>query len=226
MDDPVQIELRNIGKRFKHWIFRDINLTLTPSRSYGVVGHNGIGKSTLLRIISGYTAPSTGKVIYSVKGHVLDVHTAASKVSFAAPYIDVIEELTVLEMIRFHHSFKKFIVQTKSISDLLGLLELENHGDLMVGDLSSGLMQRLKVGLMIITQTPVLMLDEPTSYLDVKGKKWFHQLLGQFRDGRLVIIASNDPDDLTSVDESIDMLDFIHTKSGIKADLSKQSDLI
>ena len=108
MADRVQIELSKIGKRYKRWIFRDIDLIFQPAGTYGITGHNGIGKSTLLRVISGYTSPTSGLVKYNhaTKG-LLDAQTAATSIAFAAPYIDLIDELTVLEMINFHCSFKK-----------------------------------------------------------------------------------------------------------------------
>lgn len=209
MADPVQIELTKIGKRFKSWIFRDIDLIFESSVFYGIVGHNGIGKSTLLRIISGYTSPTVGRVIYSSVHGPLDIQSAAGTVSYAAPYIDLIDELTVTEMVLFHQSFRKFFPALRQIEDILRVIELYKHRDTLVGDLSSGLMQRLKVGLMIVTESPVLLLDEPTSYLDLNGKQWYHQLLEKYRPGRLVIVASNDPDDLIRVDRFVNMEEFI-----------------
>lgn len=209
MVDPVQIKLSRIGKRFKHWIFRDIDLLFHPSTFYGIVGHNGIGKSTLLRIISGYTSPTIGEVSYSDDRGKMDMQSAATNLSFAAPYIDLIEELTVREMISFHLSFKKVFSQLTDLEAILHEIELFAYQDTLVGDLSSGLMQRLKVGLMIITETPVLLLDEPTSYLDLKGKSWYHRLIEKYRAGRLVIVASNDPEDLVRVDHFVEMEQFV-----------------
>lgn len=211
MVDPVQIELAKIGKRFKHWIFKDVNLVLEPSTQYGVIGRNGIGKSTLLRIISGYTSPSTGVVTYTQIGEKLDILSSASTVSFAAPYIDLIDELTVVEMLQFHRSFRKTFPELEQDENLLEAIELSAHKDVLVGDLSSGLMQRLKVGLMIVSKSSVLLLDEPTSYLDLSGKKWFHQLLGKYQNQRLVVIASNDPEDLVNADHNIDMQQFVRS---------------
>ena len=69
MADAVEIELAHLGKRYKRWIFRDVDLVLHTSKRYGVIGRNGVGKSTLLRLISGYTSPTTGKVTFTLVRH-------------------------------------------------------------------------------------------------------------------------------------------------------------
>jgi ABC-type multidrug transport system ATPase subunit len=208
MADAVEIELAHLGKRYKQWIFRDVDLVLYPSKRYGVIGRNGVGKSTLLRLISGYTSPTVGKVTFTLSGKPIDDQQAALMVGYTAPYINLIDELTVNEILEFHTSFKKVYPDVVNREVLLDKVNLSSHRDFLVGDLSSGLMQRLKLGLTILTMTPVILLDEPTSYLDLSGKKWYYDLLDEYARNRLVVVASNDPEDVLKCDQMIDMMDF------------------
>jgi ABC-type multidrug transport system ATPase subunit len=213
MADRIQIGLSGIGKRFKRWIFKDVDLTLHSGVRYGVIGHNGVGKSTLLRIISGYTSPTLGHVSYTIDGSALDQQDAALMVGYTAPYVNLIDELTVREMLDFHMHFKTVYEAVSDINTFLSGINLLTHGDVLVGDLSSGLLQRLKVGMMIFSKTPVLLLDEPTSYLDLEGKKWYYDLVDEFIHDRLLVVASNDPEDLVQCEEMIDMVRFVPMKS-------------
>ena len=208
MDKSAQILLHGIGKKYKHWVFRDVSLDLAASHHHGIIGRNGSGKSTLLKIIAGYTSPTTGQVSLFFDDTKIESVKAAKMVSFAAPYIDLIEELTVSELFQFHRKFQKIHPEAEKLEIFLETVQLTSHQDVMVGDLSSGLMQRLKVGLAVLSQTPVLLLDEPTSYLDAHGKDWFHLLLQQYVNNRLVIIASNDQFDLETCLHIVDIQQF------------------
>jgi ABC-type multidrug transport system ATPase subunit len=208
MANSFEILLSDIGKKYKRWIFKDVNLEIEAKQRHAVVGQNGSGKSTLLKIISGYTSPSKGQIAFVENGLKIDSQTAANKVSYAAPYIDLIEELTVAELVDFHANFQPLHHDVTHSHQFLEKVQLSSHRDMAVGDLSSGLMQRLKVGLALLSTTPVLLLDEPTSYLDVQGKAWFKAMLERYGADRLVIIASNEAEDVISCEHVIDIQHF------------------
>ncbi len=205
MADLSEIGLQHIGKKYKHWIFRNVDLNLVPGGRYAVVGRNGIGKSTLLKIIAGAVIPSEGQVIYTNQGKSIDLQEALTAISFAAPYVDLIEELTVMEMSRFHSRFRSLHKKLENCNEFLERINLRGHSENFVGDLSSGLMQRLRLGLALLFPTPVLLLDEPTSYLDSEGKQWYNRLLENYLDNQILVIASNDHDDLHYCKEEINI---------------------
>src|SRR5476649_2316778 len=104
------ISLQNIGRRFnREWIFRGVDYTFENNQSYAILGPNGSGKSTLLQVLNGSLAPSEGTLGYAYKGSAVEVESAYLHLSLAAPYLELIEDFTLEEMVDFHFQFKKYI---------------------------------------------------------------------------------------------------------------------
>ncbi|MDH3648196.1 MAG: ATP-binding cassette domain-containing protein [Saprospiraceae bacterium] len=189
------IRLDGIGKRYNHWIFRNVIYEFAAG-SYGISGSNGSGKSTLLRIISGYLTPSEGSLAFLNGSRLpIDRDLWAPMVSFCGPDIELIHELTLGEHCSFHFRFKQ-MYPGLSLDDFFAITRLEEHRELRVGELSSGLYQRFELGLTLLSSSPVILLDEPTSYLDRGSRSWFVSVLQQYSDNRIIVIASNDQADL------------------------------
>ena len=186
-----EIKLANTGRRFnRDWIFRNVNYTFTSGNSYAILGANGSGKSTILQVINGSLAASEGAVSYQLNDRAVPNEEVYRYLSLAAPYLEVIEEFSLSEMIDFHFKFKAYLpaIDKNAVIDLLGL----NTGiDKQIKYFSSGMKQRLKLALAFCSNTPILMLDEPTSNLDTQGIDWYLNLVEQFAADRLTIICSN-----------------------------------
>lgn len=184
----MEISLENIGRRFnREWIFREVNQTFVSGNSYAILGPNGSGKSTLLQLISGSLTPSEGILRYKLSDKDIDIEGAYQYLSIAAPYLELIEEYTLSELIKFHFSFKKKVTDV-SIVELLGFDRSKNK---QLKYFSSGMKQRVKLALTLCSDVPVLILDEPTSNLDKEGVEWYHQLIDQFTLNRVLLIGSN-----------------------------------
>ncbi|WP_184543643.1 ABC transporter ATP-binding protein [Mucilaginibacter sp. FT3.2] len=187
----MTITLNNIGRRFnRDWIFRGVDHTFTSGESYAILGPNGSGKSTLLQVLNGSLSPSVGTINYTFAGKPVEIDQVFNYLSLAAPYLEVIEEFTLSEMVDFHFKFKKYKdgVDKKLLIELLNLPKSENK---LIRYFSSGMKQRLKLILAFCADTPMLMLDEPTSNLDAQGVDWYLSLVERFATGRLTIICSN-----------------------------------
>jgi len=198
----MKIVLSNIGKRYGlNWVFRKVNFSLEPGESYTLTGHNGSGKSTLLKILSGGLTPSEGKIEFSLGGKEVTPYNIASEIAFTAPYIHLIEDFTLQEMLEFHFKFKKMRVQ--SIDELMNIIGLEEHRDKYLSNFSSGMMQRLKLSLAVLSDTQALLLDEPTAYLDENAIQWYKDLLLNHMKGRLLIIGSNQTHEYSFIESSI-----------------------
>jgi ABC-type multidrug transport system ATPase subunit len=187
----MKITLQNIGRRFnRDWIFRNIDYTFNSSETYAVLGPNGSGKSTLLQVLNGSLAPSTGDIKYFLNDNLLEVDIVFKQVSLAAPYLELIEEFTMDEMTDFHFKFKSYRAGMNKDA-VIDLLSLQGGRNKMIKYFSSGMKQRLKLALAFCSDTPMLMLDEPTSNLDAQGVDWYLNLVQQFAADRLTIICSN-----------------------------------
>jgi len=184
------IDLKNAGRRFnQEWIFRDITYQFVTGGKYAILGPNGSGKSTLLSMLMGNLSPSEGSVSYR-NDKVVPVEDLYKYISFAAPYLDLIEEFTLQETIQFHFKFKAFHegMNADRVLDRLGLAKSQ---DKALKYFSSGMKQRTKLALACCSDTPILMLDEPTSNLDLQGMKWYKELIHEFTENRLVVVCSN-----------------------------------
>ena len=204
------IQLDTIGKRFRYeWIFRNISSTFEQGRRYAILGPNGVGKSTLMKILSGHLTPSSGKMTVQIKDKILDADDIYRYVNYAAPYIELIEEFTLTEAIDFHIKFHP-LSNSLTINDLIAVLGFQKSRDKEIRYFSSGMRQRLKLALAICSNSPILLLDEPTTNLDVQGVAWYRGLMQQYTEGsnRLVIIASNAEHDYDFCDATLNILDF------------------
>lgn len=187
----LTISLKNIGRRFnRDWIFRGIDYTFSQGEAYAILGSNGSGKSTLLSILNGSLAPSAGEIDYSSDGNKIEVSEVFNYLSLAAPYLELIEEFSLNEMIDFHFKFKSYKPGIDKAA-IIELLNLPGSTHKLIKYFSSGMKQRLKLALAFCADTPILMLDEPTSNLDAQGVEWYLSLVQQFAAGRLTIICSN-----------------------------------
>jgi ABC-type multidrug transport system ATPase subunit len=203
----LQIALENIGKKFrKEWIFRNVNLPFQSGQSYTFIGPNGSGKSTLLQVLSGILPQTEGKITYSVDNQTITVDDIYKKIVMAAPYLELIEEFTLSEMIDFHYKFKQPI--QKNHDDLIELLNFKEHRDKTIKNFSSGMKQRLKLGLAFHSESDIILLDEPTSNLDAQGVEWYLSQVEKYTQNRLLIICSNQPNEYAFCKNIVDIRDF------------------
>jgi len=204
---PMHIALNKISKRYGYqWILRDVDLTINTGSVLGVNGLNGSGKSTLIKILSGFLSPSEGKIDYTLNAKKISVADVYKSVSWVAPYLSLTDNYTIEEMYKLHSTFKS--MKTKSYKEFVNIIELSSHQNKYLKDFSSGMQQRLQLGLAILTKSPLLLLDEPTSYLDSNAIDWYHNLLQNNINDRTVVIASNDENDLVECESTVDVLDF------------------
>jgi len=187
----MKIILEHIGRRFnREWIFKDINYIFESGQSYAILGANGAGKSTLLQVISGSLSSSEGSITYLNAQNTLDPENIFEYLSLAAPYLELIEEFSLIEHIDFHFRFKKYRAGLDRDS-LIELLGLKNARFKPIKYFSSGMKQRVKLALAFCSDSALLLLDEPASNLDQQGLEWYKSLIQEFSPGRLLIICSN-----------------------------------
>ena len=208
----MKIVLSDAGKRFnRDWIFRHFTYSFEKGKAYAITGPNGSGKSTLLQVLSGSMYFNEGSLRFEAGGTNYEVESKGNEkrktnpivgleipheeiynhVSICAPYLEVIEEMTLKEFLDFHLIFKPFLpgVTTDSIISTLGLEKAVNK---QIRYYSSGMKQRVKLAQCIFSDTAIVLLDEPCTNLDTSGIELYHRLIDEHCKDRLVVVSSND----------------------------------
>lgn len=212
----MNIELTNVGKRYRfEWIFRALDYHFEMGTGYAILGNNGSGKSTFMQVLSGHLSPSKGTLVYSNAGKTISIDHVYKELSFAAPYIELIEDFTLQEVIDFHWKFKRMKCSQKELIERLDYPKSARKKAIKY--FSSGMQQRLKLALAICSDTSLLLLDEPTITLDRKAVAWYVDLLKEYAyaPDRLTIIASNVEEDFQGCSERLSILDY--KKKPVKA---------
>jgi len=187
----LQVTLENISKRYnREWIFKDVNRTFDNESRCAILGSNGSGKSTLLQIISGYLTPSAGTIVWKNESKEFSSDDVFSQISMVSPAMSLYDDFTLRENIVLFQKFKS-LRENISLNDFAQKIQLEKHLDKQLKHYSSGMKQRVKLGLAILADTSLLLLDEPTSHLDANATQWYQTLLKENISGRSVFVASN-----------------------------------
>ena len=203
----MKITLIDAGKRFnRDWIFRHFHYEFIAGRTYAITGVNGSGKSTLLQAVAGAIGISEGRIEY-VNDGAISPDQVFRHLSIAAPYLEVIEEMTVTEFLRFHASFKPLLAGW-TVKDILNKVGLASAADKQIRYYSSGMRQRVRLAQAIFSDTPLVLLDEPCTNLDKDGIGLYGQLIADHCKGRLVIVSSNDAQEYAFCEEVISIMDY------------------
>ena len=204
----MTISLNQAGKRFNYdWIFRRVTLTFSEGQRYAILGPNGSGKSTLLQVISGALQHNEGTVAYSTPEATIAPDAFFRYCAIAAPYLELVEEFTLTEIIRFHQQFKNFLPGITP-ARAMQLVGLENATHKQIRNFSSGMKQRIKLAHAILSDVPVLLLDEPCTNLDAPGIAVYQQLIKEYGGNRLIIVSSNDEQEYFMCEEHIHITDY------------------
>lgn len=204
----MTISLENIGKRYNfEWIFRGLDFTFNADNKYAILGPNGSGKSTLLQIIAGSLHHTEGEIRYTGAGKKYDPGAVFSRIGLAAPYLELVEEFTLAELLRFQEKFKPFITGL-STREMAALVNLEPVLHKQIRYYSSGMKQRAKLAAAIFSDTPLLLLDEPCTNLDEAGVTIYHELMERFTPGRTVLVSSNEPKEYDICPHRLVLTDF------------------
>jgi ABC-type multidrug transport system ATPase subunit len=187
----MKLTLEKTGKQFsRNWIFRNLTLSVSAPQKLAILGPNGSGKSTLLQVLSGHLSSTEGTIQFSFNERPLDVENVFHHISIAAPYLELIEEFTLYEIVDFHFKFKK-AVSGYSIEEVINISELEKAKHKVFKYFSSGMKQRAKLALAILSNVQMVLLDEPLTNLDKEGEVWYRNIVDEYLKNKLVVVCSN-----------------------------------
>jgi ABC-type multidrug transport system ATPase subunit len=204
----MELELSQVSKRYQYdWIFKDINLHIPSLSHWAITGNNGSGKSTLLKCLSGMNPLTTGSIRYFDQGKEIKGEDIFKSLVISAPYMELPEEFILSELLQFHFKFKSPATNL-NLEDMMEIMYLKNHQNKPISQFSSGMKQRLKLGLCFFSEIKLIFLDEPTSNLDEQGVAWYLQLVKQFSKDKTLFICSNDPKEYSFCTNEIKIEDF------------------
>lgn len=204
----MKIKLNKVGKKFNRtWIFKDLDYEFQAGNKYAITGGNGSGKSTLLQLLSGFYSPNQGKAIYEIQNQNIAIEDLFKKMVLVAPYLELIEEMSLDEVLKFHFRFKK-IKAGFTFAEIMEIVDLKAARYKMLQHFSSGMKQRVQLALAFFSDVPLILLDEPTTNLDQKGIDLYSKLIDKFTQNQLLIISSNQKHEYDFCDFELNIEDY------------------
>lgn len=202
----ISLQVTDLTKKFnRHTIFSGLSFE-HRNGVLGISGSNGSGKSTLLRSLAFLIRPNSGSIVWKNGEHIMNQVQLKEKTGFAAPYINLYSELSVIENLLFLLEAGGNAANEASLISLLERVQIPDLKDQPFGSLSTGQQQRAKLASALVTDPKVLMLDEPGSNLDEKGHELVAQIVKDASEANtLVLLASNDPDEIALCDQVLAM---------------------
>jgi ABC-type multidrug transport system ATPase subunit len=198
----MHISVEHISKRYTTgWVIKDFSKEIPSKSKIAITGPNGSGKSTLIQMIAGYLSCTKGEIVYTHNEKVIPRDMVYQHIAISAAYAELDEEYTPTEIYEHYGHFKKFL--TSDVKEFLQLADLKRERHQCISSFSSGMKQRLSIALASIMDVPLLIMDEPSSFLDTQRKSWYQDVLNNFTQEKTVIIASNDPLDYSCCDDVV-----------------------
>ncbi len=200
----MQINLQNVGRDFGNQIvIKGLDFQFEEGKTYALLGGNGSGKSTLIKLVYGALSLSYGKINHRQGNTMLAADEVPFKVSLAGPYLELIEELTAEEFLAFYTRFRP-LKKGITIAQFLNICYLSPAAQKEIRNYSSGMKQRLRLGLAFLSKSDLVLLDEPTSNLDPEGVEWFKKLWATHLENRTLLVGSNfDPNEIEKCEHQL-----------------------
>ena len=177
-------------------VLNDVSLCVWENDFLGIIGPNGGGKTTLLKIILGLMKPLAGEITFyengkpvpSLKIGYLPQLNPIDR-SFPISVAEVVSSGLTSEKPRFRNFTAE---QNEQIRQLIVKIGLESYADRAIGELSGGQLQRVLLARAIVSQPQLLILDEPNTYVDKRFESQFYELLGEINKDTSIILVSHD----------------------------------
>jgi len=211
LQSDASVVATGLGKRYgEQWALREFELAVPSGSVLGLLGHNGAGKTTAIRILTTLAAPTEGSASvagFDVIEQPAEVRERIGLTSQAATVDGLLSGAANLEMIgRLYHLPAK--VARSRAAQLLEQLELEDAGKKLVREYSGGMRRRLDLAASLVASPPVLFLDEPTTGLDPESRNQLWSLLRQLvSGGRTLILTTQYLEEADRLADDVVLLD-------------------
>ncbi len=210
-----KLQFLKITKTFgRRLIFHNLDDEFISGNIYGISGPNGSGKSTFVKIIAGVISPTGGKIIHTLNGEIIPGEKLHNHIGFISPYLVLYDEFSAWENLKYISEIRGIKFNEDKAKELFDRLSLYNRRNDLLKAYSSGMKQRVKLIFALQHSPRLIILDEPTSNLDDEGKEKFYDIIrGEGKDN-LVLIASNEKNDLQLCGKVINLSDYKNNGAG------------
>lgn len=200
----MKFSVQGVSKSFNfREVLKDISFIVSAGSSLALTGHNGSGKTTLLRILCSLLRADSGKMVFEKNDKEIKPLLFKNHFSLVGPYLQLYDELTAYENLRFLARLKNIENPDIKIYDIINMTGLKGRAHDYVKTYSSGMKQRLKYAFALLSDPDVLFLDEPTSNLDKQGVEVVYNIMEKQKSQKILIFATNDETDLKFADRII-----------------------
>jgi heme exporter protein A len=203
----AMLQANSLSKDFdRRKIFSALSFSVSSGSSLAITGRNGTGKSTLAKILCGVLTPTSGAAILSCNGTIVSAERLHRHVGLVSPYVQMYDEFSGIENLRIMLAIRGLKHQPdEQLRLLLRQFGIDDRRYDDVRTYSSGMKQRLKYAAALLHEPELLVLDEPTSNLDEQGIEAVHTVMVEQKKSGILIIATNDRDDLAYADQIVTM---------------------
>lgn len=206
------IQINNIWANYgKRDILQDVSLIIEENDFLGIIGPNGGGKTTLVKILLGLLKPEKGSIIFYQNGKPVDKIIMGYLPQFSQ--IDKKFPISAREVILSGLAHKKSVFNKynhndyKRVDEIINQLGLNGIENRQIGQLSGGQLQRVLLGRAIVAHPQLLILDEPNTYLDSEGEERLYDSLEQINKESAIILVSHDQSSIKRYAKRIALVD-------------------
>jgi len=178
---------------------------VSSGQCLAITGRNGSGKTTLIRVLSHLIQPSTGKLSLTQNEKIILKENFYKYIGLVGPYLELYQDLTAQENLVFFARMKEMKNYMDRITELMNIIGLKGRENDPVKTYSSGMKQRLKYAAALLDKPDILFVDEPRSNLDEQGIQTIYNIFEEQKKDKILIIATNDSDDLQFADLKVDL---------------------
>lgn len=223
----MELKISHLSKKYRGvYALRDFSATL-HNGVYGLLGTNGAGKTTLINTFMGILRADGGEIFMDGENIRNKGSDFFANIGYLPQYPQFYRDFTVDEFLRYMCVLKDISTERghSRIRELLETVNLADAKDKKIGALSGGMRQRLGIAQAMLSDPGILILDEPTAGLDPRERIRFRNLISQFSEGRIVILATHIVSDVEFIANQILLLhEGSLLKQGTPAELSAELD--
>lgn len=204
----MEVVFENISKKYKNkYALKDINITL-KNGVYGLLGENGAGKTTLISILVGILKNDTGNIYIDGKNTKDMGRDFLSHIGYLPQYTEFYRDFSITDFLLYICAIKGIDKKDgiNQIDELLKKVNLSNIKYKKIGTLSGGMRQRVGIVSAVLGNPSILILDEPTAGLDPNERIRFRNLIAQFSENRIVILATHIVSDIEFIANEVILL--------------------